>query len=154
MSNSYKYKQARRSSGKRIEVPVTDEMRKLVPTSKIYINAERDTIYVYNGKTRPVTAPIGGDALTDTDLLKQKIIETFKIKEDAVVEWIGLLSDQLLELERSDSEDEDEDQGKKLVHYIHKYSTGIPLAEAILIENTEPKFLQKSLTGKLCYRRK
>ena len=137
MSN-YKYSHSHRSSGRRIEVPITDEMRKLVPTSRICINAEYDTIYVYNGKARPVTAPISVDALTATDLLKQKIMDTFKIKEDAVIEWIGLVGDQLLELDESSLED---DQEKSRPCYVHKFSGGIPLIESVVIGG-QPYFIQ------------
>jgi hypothetical protein len=124
-------------SGRKREILATEEMKKLVPTSRICINAEHDAIYVYDGKAKPVTAPLRGDALTATDLLKQKIMDTFKIREDAVIEWIGLLSDQLLALEESDLEDQE--GGKKLL--IQKYTKDIPAVEAVLVAG-KPMFLQ------------
>jgi hypothetical protein len=141
MTSQYsRYSGYSRAGKKRIEVPVTEEMTRLVPTSRICINVEHDTIYVYNGKERPVTAPVGGDALTDTDLLKRKIMDMFKIREDAVIEWIGLLGDQLLQLGESGLEDEDED--RKTTHYVHKYTSNCILSEAILEHDTKPMFLQ------------
>lgn len=85
MTSQYNRYSSRRRGRKR-EIIATEEMKKLVPTSKICINAEGDTIYVYNGKTRPIQAPLGNDPLTTVNVLKQKVIDTFRLKEAAVIE--------------------------------------------------------------------
>src|SRR5215831_8200667 len=127
--SSYKYSQSRYSSGRKREIPVTDEMRKLVPTSRICINAERDTIYIYNGKEKPAKAQCNLDNIPATiNGIKQKVIDLFEPEfrrrncdpNETVTEWCGVLSDQLLELEgKSDLDDEDEQEKRPC--YIHKY---------------------------------
>ena len=37
-----------------------------------------------------------GDPFTTAKILKEKVIETFKVKEEPVVKWCGLLNDELL----------------------------------------------------------
>jgi hypothetical protein len=128
------------------EIPATEEMKKLVPTSRICIKG--DTIYVYNGREDPIKATYGGDPLTTISVLKQKVIDTFKLKEYAVVEWCGLLSDELLRLEgESVSEDED-DQERPRKCYIHKFSKDIPLIEAVIVDG-QPFFIQMKEGSKL-----
>jgi hypothetical protein len=124
------------------KISATPEMIELVHTTEICI--EGDTVSIFNGTPEPIKVKMDGDSFTANNELTQQIIDTFRVEKDDAVKWIGLLNDLLLkDLKKDpDLEDEDDEKGRKSIHYIHKYSTGIPLAEAILIGDTEPQFLQ------------
>src|SRR5215469_14554848 len=105
--SSYGYSKSRYGSGrKRLEIIATEEMLKLVPTSKIFINSERDMILVYNGSDKPAKAQYNlDDPIATVNGLKQKVIDLFKKEfqrrkcdpEEIVTEWCNLLSDQIIE---------------------------------------------------------
>lgn len=61
MTSQYNRYSSRRP-GREREIPATEEMKKLVPTSRICIKG--DTIYVYNGREDPIKATYGGNPLT------------------------------------------------------------------------------------------
>src|SRR5215469_5316362 len=143
--SSYKYRSRYGSGRKRREIIATEEMKKLVPTSKIYINGERDMILVYNGSDKPAKGAFKSeDIIATVNGLSQKVIELFKREferrecnsEEVVTEWCGLLSDQILE-----QMDSGEDEEEKKSYYIHKYSTGVPLIESVIIGD-QPFFIQ------------
>src|SRR5215469_4648145 len=142
-----------RPERRRLEIIATEDMKKLVPTSRICINGERDTIYIYNGAATPAKAQYNLDDISATiNGLKQKVVDMFEREfrrrnrdpEEVVTEWSGLLSDQILKQEEeSDLEDSDEQRKKPL--YLQKYTKGIPdgipAAEAILLGG-KPMWLQ------------
>jgi hypothetical protein len=156
MSKSNHYRKNRsqhhsQGSDERIEIPATVEMKKLVPTNGIYINHKRDTIFIYDGDDKPAEAPYNGDNPIDTvGGLKQKVIALFEREfqlrncnpEEVVSEWIGLLSDQIIEQEKEakDNENEDEDEDKK--YYVNKYTPHDGrLLESVIVKG-KPYFIQ------------
>ncbi len=143
MASQYRYSPHGRGKKKMKEIKATEEMQKLVPTSRICINEEWDTVYIFNGKDRPVQGSIAGDSFITVSELKQKLITLFKrSKEDDIVEWLRLLSNLLSELLQKDPDLEDEDdQEKKIKYYIQKYTKDIPPVESVLI-GEKPMFLQ------------
>ena len=73
MSNRNYYSKYSRRPGRKREIIATDEMKKLLPTSRICTNTERDTLYIYNGSAKPVKAQyIIDDPMTTVNGLKQK----------------------------------------------------------------------------------
>jgi hypothetical protein len=126
------------------EILPTEEMKHLLPISKIRINPERDMLSIYNGdKKRPIRANYNiEDAPATVKGLVQKLVHEFKYKERIALEWSNHLSDLLRQCEEEDLEDEDGDQeNQRKIVCLHKYPTDIPLAEAILVGN-KPMFLQ------------
>lgn len=99
-------------------------MIQLVHTTRIAANVELDTIYIFNGNEKPIQAEIGesSNPITRCELLKPQIMKLFRVTEENAVEWIGLLNDEIEKILRDpESEDEDDEQGRKSIHYIHKY---------------------------------
>jgi hypothetical protein len=145
MSKSNYYQNHYSPKKKVKEIPLTKEMKDLIPTiSKVKINEERDMLSIYDGNPKhPIRANYDvNNAPATVSGLVEKLVKEFKYNQKIALQWSNLLSEELVKLEEEDLEDDGggEENQRKIV-CLHKYSTDIPLAEAILIGN-KPMFLQ------------
>lgn len=149
---NYNYKSRSRGKKKPKTIPIraTEEMLSLVQTTRIELNEEKDTVYIYNGSEKPIQGPIAGDPLElakqSTTVLKPKVVQLFRVPDDVAARWIGLLNDEILNIIKNPEAETEEEEKKS--RFIHKYSTGVPLLEAVTIGD-QPCFVQMKNEGKL-----
>src|SRR5215831_3957845 len=132
-----------KSSGTDLEFPITDEIKRFKIT-RIYVKGRR--LFVDNSRAQPIICPWTRDLETTSNALEQALIHANEpdLNEQARTKILMFLADewhrQAEEGLTEWSEDIEEEDKKKL--YVQKYSTGIPLAESILIDGTAAMFLQ------------
>lgn len=143
MSNrNYYNRSSSDSSGTRREFHLTEEMKELLPISRVI--REDQKMFLNNGNTDPIEVPYFVNDIPKTiNGLNQILIDSLGCTKEIAVKWSKLLSDVWLESESSEDEDNREPQKKKPTYlYVQKYTTGIPPAEAILIGGIQPALLQ------------
>lgn len=121
MSNyNYKYSRGKRKKSKTIPIKATEEMLQLVQTTRIELNEEKDTVYVYNGSEKPIQGPVAGNpidlAKQASEVLKPQVIKLFRVTDDEAARWIGLLNDEILKvIGQSDSGEVGEDSNPIII---------------------------------------
>jgi hypothetical protein len=138
--SNYYIRSSRYGSRKRMrEILPTEEMKKLLPISKIRINPERDMLSIYNGDgKKAVRADYNvDDPPTTVKGLVQKLVGEFKYKEQIALQWSNLLSDELVNFEREEADLEDADDEDRKPYYLHKYKD----IESVIIGD-QPFFIQ------------
>ncbi|MGB6529291.1 MAG: hypothetical protein WBF33_14385 [Candidatus Nitrosopolaris sp.] len=124
------------------EFPLTDEMKRLLNITRVH--AEGKTLFVENAQAEPITCPYTGELSTTLDGLKQALIDNrFEDKLTEIDNLIRYLSDEWRkqEEEKSASSNKDANSNTEKPYYIHKYSKGIPLVEAVIVAG-QPRFIQ------------
>ena len=129
--NYNKHSSNSKRSGTRREFHLTEEMKELLPISRVLCKDQK--MFLYNGKAKPTEVQyFANDPLKTVNRLKQVLIDSLECTEEIAGKWCMLLSDVWLESESSEDEYEDGQQEKKTFHYLHKYTDGTTLNEAIL----------------------